>query len=115
MGHPEVNFTNCLAVFFYPFSFLMGTPLEDCWAMGRLLGVKTALNEFVAYIEMIELQKQGLLQERSIALATYALCGFSNVSSMGVVIAGLSVLAPKVRLKTSAFPRLLIGRFGVLC
>ena len=42
----------------------MGTPIEDCWEMGRLLGIKTAANEFVAYSELMELQKSGALHER---------------------------------------------------
>jgi nucleoside permease NupC len=64
VGHPEVNFTSSLSVFFFPFSVLMGTPIQDCWAMGRLLGIKTAANEFVAYSELMEMQKSGALHER---------------------------------------------------
>ena len=51
-------------MFFFPFSVLMGTPIQDCWAMGRLLGIKTAANEFVAYSELMEMQKSGALHER---------------------------------------------------
>ncbi len=76
-------------------AFGIGVPWEDALNFGSLLGTKIVLNEFVAYSEMgtlIELGK--LVNEKSILMATYALCGFANFSSIAIQIGGLGPLAP---------------------
>ena len=73
----------------------MGVEWEDCEKVARLLGTKTILNEFIAYKELGVLIKAGQLSNRSIVIATYALCGFANPGSIGVQLATLSSLAPE--------------------
>ncbi len=81
-----------------PVAWLLGVPGEDLLMVGRLLGEKTVLNEFVAYVSFAELKAEGaIVNEKSILIATYALCGFSNFSSIGIQIGGISVIAPDQR------------------
>jgi CNT family concentrative nucleoside transporter len=78
-----------------PLSWLMGVPWKDAAAVGSLLGVKLSLNEFVAYGTLGSYIQSGHLSERSIIIATYALCGFANFSSIGIQIGGISAIAPE--------------------
>lgn len=80
-----------------PLAFVMGVPWADAAAVGNLLGTKMALNEFVAYGFLSEHIQAGDLQPRSLIIATYALCGFANFSSIGIQIGGIGALAPKLR------------------
>jgi CNT family concentrative nucleoside transporter len=91
------SFTELMGYAFRPFAFLMGVPREDVAAVGNLLGTKTILNEFMAYSDMKILIDQGALQPRSVTIATYALCGFANPGSLGILLAGLSGLIPERR------------------
>lgn len=76
-------------------AFGIGVPWEDALNFGSLLGTKIVLNEFVAYSDMGNLVEAGkLLNEKSILMATYALCGFANFSSIAIQIGGLGPLAP---------------------
>jgi CNT family concentrative nucleoside transporter len=75
-----------------PVAWLLGAPASDMLMVGQLLGEKTIINEFVAYASLGEL-KSGL-DEKSIIIATYALCGFSNFASIGIQIGGIGALAP---------------------
>lgn len=78
-----------------PLAFIMGVPWEDTLVMGSLLGQKTAINEFVAYDALGKLKSAGVLQEKTILIATYALCGFSNFSSIAIQIGGIGAMAPE--------------------
>lgn len=81
-----------------PLAWLMGTPWADAVQVGTLLGEKTALNEFVAYLHLAEMLASGAeLSPRSVVIATYALCGFANFSSIAVQIGGISAIAPARR------------------
>lgn len=109
-----------LSYLFWPFALLMGVKPEDCLSIGKLVGYKIFLNEFVAYQKLGEIitlrdslvangtfdlyhngtmklaaNKSIVWNDRSIAIATYALCGFSNFSTIGIEIATLTVFAPK--------------------
>lgn len=84
-----------LGIVFAPMAWLLGVPWEDCTLVGQLLGMKTAINEFYAYAQMPALASA--LQEKSIIIATYALCGFANFASIGIQIGGISALAPGQR------------------
>ncbi len=80
-----------------PLAFVMGVPWVDAGAVGNLLGVKLTVNEFVSYGLLGEHINNSDLQPRSIIIATYALCGFANFSSIGIQIGGLSSLEPELR------------------
>ena len=79
---------------FGPLAFLMGVPWHDAAPIGNLLGVKICANEFVAYGELSNLIKSQGVSPRSVVIATYALCGFANFSSIGIQVGGISALAP---------------------
>jgi concentrative nucleoside transporter, CNT family len=81
-----------------PLAWLMGVPWQDATVIGSLLGVKTVLNEFVAYLQFASLLSGGAdLSPRSIVIATYALCGFANFSSIAIQIGGIGGIAPSRR------------------
>ena len=80
-----------------PLAFVMGVPWADAGAVGNLLGVKLTINEFVSYGLLSQHIAAADLQERSLVIATYALCGFANFSSIGIQIGGIGALAPERR------------------
>jgi len=85
-------------ILFAPVAWIIGIGSGDLIAIGQLLGVKLVANEFVAYEQLGQmLQVDGYLSQRSVVIATYALCGFANFSSMGIQIGGIAVLAPSKR------------------
>ncbi len=95
---PGLSLNQIFSVLFSPFAFLLGVPWEDAMQVGNLLGMKTAINEFVAYLQLSELLQNGALKHaKSVVIATYALCGFANFASIGIQIGGLSALAPSRR------------------
>jgi len=79
---------------FAPLTWLMGIPWSEAQAAGSLMGIKTALNELLAFLALAELP-QGSLSEKSTVIITYALCGFANFGSLGIMIAGLSGMCPQ--------------------
>ena len=81
---------------FAPIAWLIGIPWSEAGAVGSLLGTKTALNELLAFRQLSGLPA-GVLSDRSRLLATYALCGFANVGSVGILVAGLATMAPSRR------------------
>jgi CNT family concentrative nucleoside transporter len=80
---------------FAPIAWLIGVSWKDCPDVGNLLGTRMALNELVAFSQLPSLQ--GKLDPRSFTIATYAICGFANFSSIGIQIGGISALAPNKR------------------
>ncbi|NXT83847.1 S28A3 protein, partial [Zapornia atra] len=113
--YPQLNFENICAYVFMPFSFMMGVDWEDSFIVGGLLGYKTFFNEFVAYERLSKLihnRKSGgsmyingvkqYMSVRSEVIATYALCGFANFGSLGLVIGGLTSLAPSKKKEIAA-------------
>jgi len=84
-----------LGVLFAPIAWVIGVPWHDCRLIGNLLGVRMVLNELVAF-SMLGPQK-GLLDPRSFTIATFALCGFANFSSIGIQMGGIGALAPNKR------------------
>jgi len=77
-----------------PLAWLMGVPWADAALVGNLLGIKIALNEFVAYGALGSYIQDGVLSERAMIISTYALCGFANFSSIGIQVGGISAVAP---------------------
>ena len=95
VGWTGLSLQKLLGYLFYPLAWLMGADSTDLMKFGELLGLKIAVNEFVAFIELGNIQSQ--LSPRSATLATYALCGFANFSSIGIQIGGISGVAPNRR------------------
>ncbi|WP_020526256.1 NupC/NupG family nucleoside CNT transporter [Flexithrix dorotheae] len=75
-------------------AFLMGVNWSDSLQVGSLLGQKTVINEFIAYSSLADMKANGILSEKSILISTYALCGFSNFSSIAIQIGGIGGMAP---------------------
>lgn len=87
-----------LGYLFSPVAWLVGVPQGDIISIGQLLGEKTILNEFVAYISLSTMKSNNIIQDpKSILIATYALSGFANFASIGIQIGGISQLAPGQR------------------
>jgi len=82
---------------FRPFAFLMGVPWRDIGPVSELLAVKSVFNEFLAYEELQPLIAEGALRPRSITIATYALCGFANPGSVGILMGALAGVVPERR------------------
>ena len=80
-----------------PFAWLMGVPPQDCKAIGQILGERIVLNEFVGYLDLTSHAKELALDPRSFMIATYALCGFANFSSIAIQVGGIGSLAPERR------------------
>jgi CNT family concentrative nucleoside transporter len=72
----------------------IGVPVTDAFQFGSLIGTKVVLNEFVAYVDLVGLIKQGVMSPKAVTMATYALCGFANFSSIAIQIGGISPMAP---------------------
>jgi CNT family concentrative nucleoside transporter len=96
------TFDKVMGYVFSPFAYLMGVPFSEARLVGQLLGIKTVFNEFLAYLKMKEFIAQGLLSQRSVVISTYALCGFANFGSLGIIIAGISSLAPERRCEVAS-------------
>jgi CNT family concentrative nucleoside transporter len=84
-----------LGFFFAPIAWLIGVPWHDCGAIGNLLGTRMALNEFIAFISLGA--QKATLAPRSFTIATFALCGFANLGSIGMQIGGIGALVPERR------------------
>lgn len=81
---------------FAPVAWLIGIPWQEAMTAGSLLGVKTMVNEFVAYLQMSQLSP-GALHDKSLLIMSYALCGFANPGSLGIMIGGMGAMAPRRR------------------
>ncbi|MCA9629798.1 MAG: NupC/NupG family nucleoside CNT transporter [Myxococcales bacterium] len=92
-----LSLSRILGWVFSPFAFIMGVPWSEAPAVGRLLGEKLVLTEFLAYIHLGDLVRQSpaVLSERSAVIASYALCGFANFASIGIQLGGIGGIAPK--------------------
>jgi len=86
---------------FSPVAWLIGIPWQDAPKIGNLLGTRMAINEFVAFSQLGPMK--GTLDPRSFTIATFALCGFANFSSIGIQIGGIGALAPEQRGQLAKF------------
>jgi CNT family concentrative nucleoside transporter len=93
IGYPGVSLELLLGYLFRPIAWLLGVPWSEAGQVGSLIGIKTVVNEFVGYTELAKMIKAGTLSPRSQILATYALCGFANFSSIAIQIGGIGALA----------------------
>jgi CNT family concentrative nucleoside transporter len=106
VGIPELTLQRLFGWVLAPLAWLMGVPWQDAARVGSLLGIKTVLNEFLAYQELAALIAAGSLAPRSAAIASYALCGFANFGSLAILLGGIGGIAPTRRPE--------IARFGLL-
>jgi len=94
----ELSLQVILGYFFAPLMWLLGVCSEDITIVGRLIGEKLIMTEFIGYISLGDLKSAGsFVQEKSITMATYMLCGFANFASIGIQIGGIGSLAPSKR------------------
>jgi CNT family concentrative nucleoside transporter len=91
-----VTLQRALGLVMTPLAWLAGIPWAEAYTAGQLLGTKTILNELIAYLELAGLP-EGALSPRSRLVMTYALCGFANLGSLGIMIGGLATMAPERR------------------
>jgi CNT family concentrative nucleoside transporter len=96
-GAPELTLQTILGWLFAPLAWLMGIPWAEAREVGALLGVKTVLNEFLAYRDLAGLMQSGALSQRSAVIASYALCGFANFGSIAILVGGVGGMAPTRR------------------
>lgn len=100
--YTEFNLQSIFGIALAPLTWLMGVPWSDAASVGQLLGEKTVLNEFYAYVSMEGLMNSGQLNsEKAQILSTYILCGFANFASIGIQIGGIGALAPSRRKELS--------------
>jgi CNT family concentrative nucleoside transporter len=97
VGIENLSFQRVLGLVFAPLAWLMGVPAGEATKVGSLLGVKTVLNEFIAYQQLAVLVKDGEISRRAAVLASYALCGFANFGSLAILLGGLGGMAPSRR------------------
>ncbi|MEX0940817.1 MAG: nucleoside transporter C-terminal domain-containing protein [Candidatus Babeliales bacterium] len=90
---PTLNLSIIFSYLFAPFGYLLGFTGTEALKAGELLGIKVTVNELVAYAQMLDMH----LSERAISILTYALCGFSNFSCIGIQIGGIGALVPEKR------------------
>lgn len=103
-AYSELSFQYIVGNLLSPIAWLMGVPWQDSMIIGQLLGEKTIINEFVAYPHLAELQDE--ISQKSVIIGTYVLCGFSNISSIGIQVGGIGALAPG--------KKSVLARYGVL-
>ena len=97
--------------FFSLFAIVMGVPPSESLHVGSLMGTKMVINEFVAYSDLAPMIQQGFLSAKSVVIASFALCGFANFSSIAIQLGGIGVLVPerKADLAKLGFKAMLIG------
>ncbi|MFA9198054.1 NupC/NupG family nucleoside CNT transporter [Aquirufa lenticrescens] len=95
INYPELSMNTILGKVFSVFAFAMGVPAQDIEVAGALMGKKMVVNEFVAYLDMVHLK--ATLDPKTIAITSFALCGFANFSSVAIQIGGIGELAPSRR------------------
>ncbi|BCW93595.1 MAG: nucleoside transporter [Thermoanaerobaculum sp.] len=100
VGLPTLSLELIFSYLFAPAAWLLGIPWSECAQVGVLLGKKTVLNEFIAYLDLKAILENGspmvggMLEARTVAISTYALCGFANIGSVAIQIGGIGALAP---------------------
>ncbi|CAD6217221.1 GSCOCG00004731001-RA-CDS [Cotesia congregata] len=102
VGFTDLTFEYLLSRAFMPLSWIIGVPWDQCEDVATLIGLKTVVNEFVAYQKLGEFKKLGKLTPRVEGIATFAICGFANPGSVGIMMGGLGQLAPDKREQIAA-------------
>ncbi|MEH2091455.1 NupC/NupG family nucleoside CNT transporter [Nostoc sp.] len=94
VGLQQLSLQWILSFIMAPMAWLMGVPWADCRQVGALLGTKTILNEFIAFLDLKALIESGKISQRAVIITTYALCNFANIGSIGITIGGIAGIAP---------------------
>ncbi|KAM9481889.1 sodium/nucleoside cotransporter 1 isoform 2-T2 [Clarias gariepinus] len=111
VGYPGITFEIICSYIFLPVAFIMGIPFNECFIVAELIGTKLFLNEFIAFEKLSKLKENRLdgiteagkyISIRSEIISTYALCGFANFSSLGIVIGGMASICPSRKSDISA-------------
>ncbi|MCC6282544.1 MAG: NupC/NupG family nucleoside CNT transporter [Saprospiraceae bacterium] len=97
VGYPQFGLNTILGGLFSGFAFAMGVPWHEAPQAGALMGTKLVANEFVAYLQLKPIIEQHVLSEKTVAIISFALCGFANFGSVGIQIGGISALEPSRR------------------
>ena len=92
-----LSFKTIMGGVFSAFAYIMGVPSQDVFAAGQLMGTKLVINEFVAYADLAPMIAGGKLHPKTIAIVSFALCGFANFSSVAIQVGGIGELAPSRR------------------
>jgi CNT family concentrative nucleoside transporter len=101
-GAPDLTLERLLGFGLAPLAFLMGVPWQDAVQVGGLLGIKTILNEFIAFQQLGELMRAGSISPRAAVIASYALCGFANFGSLAILLGGIGGIAPSRRAEVAS-------------
>src|SRR5579875_3511323 len=88
---------NALGVLCAPVAWLIGVPWSESTKVGNLIGTRAVLNEFIAYTQLGQMAHAGQISTRTLAISTFALCGFANIGSVGMQIGGIGALIPNRR------------------
>jgi len=96
-GEPDLTLQAILGLLLAPLAVLMGIPWTEAREVGSLIGLKTIVNEFVAYQSLANAIAEGMISERSAIIASYALCGFANFGSLAILLGGIQGIAPTRR------------------
>jgi concentrative nucleoside transporter, CNT family len=96
-GYPDLSLNTILGTLFAGFAWVMGVPGNESMTAGALMGTKLVANEFVAYLQLKEYIDAGTLSPKTLAIVSFALCGFANFGSVGIQVGGISALEPSRR------------------
>ncbi|EDN66914.1 NupC family protein [Beggiatoa sp. PS] len=96
INNQAITLQGILGLIMAPLTFLMGIPYSEIFTTGSLMGTKVILNEFIAYLDLLNLPEDAL-QERSRLIMIYAMCGFANIGSLGIMIGGMTAMSPEKR------------------
>jgi len=97
LGRPDLTLQLLLGLPFIPLVWLMGVPWADAMQLGGVMGIKTVLNEFLAFQELRTLMNTGSIEPRSAVILSYAACGFANFGSLAILLGGVGAMAPSRR------------------
>lgn len=120
VGGEPLTLQRLMGWVFFPIAVLMGAPLDEAQGLGSVLGTRIVLNELYGFEMIRELVAGGQLSARTQGIATFAICGFSSISSIGILIGGLGGLAPSrkhdiARLGVRALIAATLANFASAC
>ena len=106
----QLSMKGVLGALFYWVALAIGVPANEAGLAGGLMGTKLVINEFVAYADLLPLMKDGSLSSNTIAIVSFALCGFANIGSMAIQVGGIGAMAPSRKAELAQ-----LGGWAILC